>query len=91
MKVLGIDPGLVNMGWGVIAVDGSRVTHIANGIVRSGADSLAARLEAAQGGTLEEGGGAASFNALVRSWLVDLGAAPGGWVPGIRKPMPPPG
>lgn len=44
MKVLGIDPGLVNMGWGVIAVDGSRITHVANGIVRSRADSLGARL-----------------------------------------------
>ena len=44
MKVLGIDPGLVNMGWGVIIVDGSRVSHVANGIVRSRADSLAARL-----------------------------------------------
>lgn len=44
MKVLGIDPGLVNMGWGVIAVDGSRVTHVANGIIRSKADSLGGRL-----------------------------------------------
>ena len=44
MKVLGIDPGLVNMGWGVIVVDGSRISHVANGIVRSRAASLAARL-----------------------------------------------
>ena len=44
MKVLGIDPGLVNMGWGVIVVDGSRVSHVANGIIRSRAASLAARL-----------------------------------------------
>ena len=44
MRVLGIDPGLVNMGWGVIVVDGSRISHVANRIVRSGAASLAARL-----------------------------------------------
>lgn len=44
MRVLGIDPGLVNMGWGVIVVDGSRISHVANGIVRSRAASLAARL-----------------------------------------------
>lgn len=44
MRVLGIDPGLVNMGWGVIAVDGARVRHIANGIIRSDRDGLPARL-----------------------------------------------
>ena len=44
MRVLGIDPGLVNMGWGIIVADGSRLRHVANGIIRSGADSLAARL-----------------------------------------------
>ena len=44
MRILGIDPGLVNMGWGVIVADGSRLRHVANGIIRSGADSLAARL-----------------------------------------------
>lgn len=44
MRVLGIDPGLVNMGWGVIEVDGSRVRHVANGIVRSRSTELAARL-----------------------------------------------
>lgn len=44
MKVLGIDPGLVNMGWGIILADGSRLRHVANGIVRSDSQSLAARL-----------------------------------------------
>lgn len=48
MRVLGIDPGLRNMGWGVIAVDGSRMRHVANGVIRStsGEDGvdLAARL-----------------------------------------------
>ena len=44
MKVLGIDPGLVNMGWGIIVADGSRLRHVANGIIRSDSTSLAARL-----------------------------------------------
>ncbi len=45
MRVLGIDPGLRNMGWGVIDVVGSRLTHVANGICHSdAADDLADRL-----------------------------------------------
>ncbi|MEL6681146.1 MAG: crossover junction endodeoxyribonuclease RuvC [Pseudomonadota bacterium] len=44
MRVLGIDPGLRNMGWGVIKVSGSRIAHVANGICCSTGDDLAARL-----------------------------------------------
>ena len=44
MRVLGVDPGLRNMGWGVIAVEGSRITHVANGICHSSGDSLPDRL-----------------------------------------------
>lgn len=44
MRVLGIDPGLQNMGWGVIEIDGPRLRHIANGVVRSGPGDLGARL-----------------------------------------------
>ncbi len=35
MRVLGIDPGLRNLGWGVIDVSGARITHVANGICHS--------------------------------------------------------
>ena len=35
MRVLGIDPGLKNLGWGVIDVAGARITHVANGICHS--------------------------------------------------------
>jgi crossover junction endodeoxyribonuclease RuvC len=35
MRVLGIDPGLRNLGWGVIEVAGSRLQHVANGICHS--------------------------------------------------------
>jgi crossover junction endodeoxyribonuclease RuvC len=45
MRVLGIDPGLRNMGWGVIDVAGARVAHVANGICKSDGDApLAERL-----------------------------------------------
>jgi crossover junction endodeoxyribonuclease RuvC len=35
LRVLGIDPGLRNLGWGVVDVLGSRITHVANGICHS--------------------------------------------------------
>ena len=44
MRVLGIDPGLRNLGWGVIEVSGSRLSHVANGIIHSTGDDLAVRL-----------------------------------------------
>lgn len=44
MRVVGIDPGLRNLGWGVIDAEGSRLSHVANGICRSEGDDLAARL-----------------------------------------------
>ena len=44
MRVLGIYPGLRNMGWGLIDVAGSRITHVANGIAHSTGDDLAMRL-----------------------------------------------
>ncbi|MGL4310726.1 MAG: crossover junction endodeoxyribonuclease RuvC [Paracoccaceae bacterium] len=44
MRVIGIDPGLRNLGWGVIDVHGARISHIANGICHSEGDDLAERL-----------------------------------------------
>lgn len=44
MRVLGIDPGLRNMGWGIIDSVGSRITHVANGICHSLTGELAERL-----------------------------------------------
>lgn len=44
MRVLGIDPGLRHMGWGVVDAVGSRLHHVANGICHSTGDDLAARL-----------------------------------------------
>ena len=44
MRILGIDPGLRHMGWGVIETEGSRLRHIANGVCHSEGDDLGARL-----------------------------------------------
>ena len=35
MKVLGLDPGLGTTGWGVIQADGNRLSHIANGQIKT--------------------------------------------------------
>jgi crossover junction endodeoxyribonuclease RuvC len=45
MILLGLDPGLRATGWGIIAASGTRLSHIANGCVRSDSEaSLAERL-----------------------------------------------
>ncbi|MEP6784805.1 MAG: crossover junction endodeoxyribonuclease RuvC [Sphingomonadales bacterium] len=35
MIILGLDPGLGTTGWGVIAAEGNRLSHIANGHIRT--------------------------------------------------------
>lgn len=44
IRVIGIDPGLRNMGWGIIDVSGSKLRHVANGICVSEGADLGARL-----------------------------------------------
>jgi len=44
MRVMGIDPGLRNLGWGVIDMTGNRLSHVSNGICRSSGDDIASRL-----------------------------------------------
>ncbi|QPH55685.1 crossover junction endodeoxyribonuclease RuvC [Pontivivens ytuae] len=44
MRILGIDPGLRRMGWGVIDVAGSRISHVANGVCEGRGEALAGRL-----------------------------------------------
>ena len=47
IRIAGFDPGLSRTGWGVIAVSGTKLTHIANGvIVTTTALSLGERLAA---------------------------------------------
>jgi crossover junction endodeoxyribonuclease RuvC len=45
LKILGIDPGLRTTGWGVIAVEGNRLSHVGDGVIDVPArGSLAMRL-----------------------------------------------
>jgi len=44
-RLVGFDPGLRKTGWGIIDVDGSRLSHVANGIIKTDNSlSLAERL-----------------------------------------------
>jgi crossover junction endodeoxyribonuclease RuvC len=36
IRILGLDPGLRRTGWGVIALDGARLSHIAHGVITPG-------------------------------------------------------
>lgn len=66
MRVIGIDPGLRNLGWGVIEVDGGRIRHVANGIchTESGSDDLAQRLARLHG----------ALTAVFRDWAPEAAA-----------------
>ena len=51
MRVIGLDPGLRQTGWGLIEAEGSHLTHLANGTIQSDAKSpLAQRLVQLQQG-----------------------------------------
>lgn len=44
MRVIGLDPGLRALGWGVIDVAGSRLSHVANGVCKTSGPDLGKRL-----------------------------------------------
>lgn len=44
MRVFGVDPGLRHLGWGVIDIEGSRLSHVANGVCHSSGADLPGRL-----------------------------------------------
>jgi len=47
IRILGLDPGLARMGWGVIDVSGTKLLHVAHGVLTSDAKTdLGARLMA---------------------------------------------
>ena len=64
MLILGLDPGLASTGWGVIAAEGNRLRHVANGQIRTDAKlTLPERLvmlDAALGAVVETQGPAAA-------------------------------
>jgi len=53
-RILGLDPGLRNTGWGIVDAIGTRLVHVANGTVHSNsADDLARRLRDLHDGLME--------------------------------------
>ncbi|MCA8867240.1 MAG: crossover junction endodeoxyribonuclease RuvC [Rhodobacteraceae bacterium] len=44
MRVIGIDPGLRHMGWGIVDTSGPKLRHVANGVCTSTGQDLASRL-----------------------------------------------
>ncbi len=46
MRVVGVDPGTVVTGWGVVDVDGSRLTRVASGTIAPGRVAVPVRLAA---------------------------------------------
>ncbi len=51
IRLMGIDPGLRFTGWGVVGVEGSRLCHVADGVIATdGAASVPVRLKALHDG-----------------------------------------
>ena len=44
MRVMGLDPGLRALGWGIVDVAGSKLSHVANGVCRTSTGDLGPRL-----------------------------------------------
>lgn len=65
MRVLGLDPGLRVTGWGIVDSDGSRLRHVADGVVKSD-DKLSLAERLAQ---LHEG-----VRAIIAEWKPDEAA-----------------
>lgn len=54
VRIIGIDPGLRNTGWGIIAVEGQRLSYVADGAVHSESEApLAERLLQIHGQLME--------------------------------------
>src|SRR3954469_22783206 len=53
MKILGLDPGLGTTGWGLIQADGNRLSHIANGQLKTDSATLLPQRLAVLGNALE--------------------------------------
>jgi len=65
IRILGIDPGLRNTGWGLITICGSQLSYVANGTIRSNPkETLAQRLV-----HLHDG-----LSAIVNEWQPDEAA-----------------
>jgi crossover junction endodeoxyribonuclease RuvC len=75
IRILGIDPGLRNMGWGVVEVLGSRLIYVASGTVRSHDKApLADRLKALHEGLGEIIAGYTPHEAAIEEVFVNRDA-----------------
>lgn len=71
IRLLGLDPGLRATGWGLIDVTGNRLSHVANGTVKSDASrSLAERLVQIEVGLIEILNAHAPMSAAVETAFV---------------------
>jgi crossover junction endodeoxyribonuclease RuvC len=52
-RILGIDPGSVVTGWGVVDAEGQRVSRVASGAIHADGDDFPARLKAIHDGVRE--------------------------------------
>lgn len=74
IRILGIDPGLRNMGWGVIEAEGSRLSFVACGALHSDAGlSLAERLRQLHDGLASVIAAHAPHEAAVEETFVNAG------------------
>ncbi len=65
MRLIGLDPGLRNTGWGVIAIRDNRMTHVADGVVMTNSKlPLADRLVELHDGLIE----------VLKQWMPDEAA-----------------
>lgn len=53
MRVLGVDPGTIRCGWGVVDVDGPRLVRVASGVIDAGRGEIATRLLVVHRGLLD--------------------------------------
>src|SRR5689334_6899266 len=54
MIVIGIDPGTLHLGWGVLRSEGNRVTHLGHGVIDAPANQCLARRLVLIDGALEQ-------------------------------------
>jgi crossover junction endodeoxyribonuclease RuvC len=72
IRIIGIDPGLRNMGWGIVEVFGSRLAYVASGSVRSNPQMpLATRLRELHEGLAGVISGYAPMEAAVEETFVN--------------------
>jgi crossover junction endodeoxyribonuclease RuvC len=76
IRILGIDPGLRRTGWGVVAIDGNRLSFLACGsLATDSASGLAARLLAIHDGLREVVNRHAPDEAAVEATIVNKDAS----------------